>query len=74
MLFKRSETVELQVEGMTCAHCEQAVKRALEALPGVQEARASAAQGTATVKVEPGKADRAAMARAIQEAGYRLKG
>jgi copper chaperone len=73
MLFKKTETVELRVEGMTCGHCERAVKQALEALPGVKGATVSAAEGKATVKVEPGKADVAAMRKAVEEAGYRVK-
>lgn len=73
MLFGRTETIELRVEGMTCGHCEQAVKRALEALPGVKEAQVSAAKGVATVKAEPGRFDRDRAAKAIEEAGYKLK-
>jgi len=73
MLFKRGETVELAIEGMTCAHCERVVKQALEALPGVKEAVVSAAQGKVTLRVEPGRFDRAAAAKAIEEAGYKLK-
>jgi Cu2+-exporting ATPase len=70
-----SETVELAIEGMSCGHCEKAVKKALEALPGVEEATASAAQGKAVLKVAPGvKLDRQTLARAVEEAGYRLKG
>ena len=28
--------IELKVEGMTCGHCEQAVRQALAAVPGVR--------------------------------------
>ena len=73
MLFGKTETVELAVEGMTCHHCEQAVKRALEALPGVKSAEVSAAKGKAVVKAEPGRFDRSAAAKAIEEAGYTLR-
>lgn len=67
-----AETVELAIEGMSCSHCEQAVKKALEALPGVRTAVVSAAQGRAVVAVEPGF-DRDEAAAAIERAGYRLK-
>jgi copper chaperone len=67
-----AETVELKIEGMSCGHCEQAVKKALEGVPGVRSATVSAAKGRATVEVEPGRSDRAAMARAVVQAGYRV--
>jgi copper chaperone len=36
-----SEKVQLTVTGMTCGGCENAVKRALQQLPGVHEVSAS---------------------------------
>ena len=39
----------LRIEGMMCAHCEAAVKTALEALPEVVSAEVSHAAGTAAV-------------------------
>ena len=43
--------IELKVEGMTCGHCEQAVRQALAAVPGV----------TAVLEVDRGQ-QRAAVA------------
>jgi copper chaperone len=75
MLFgKKTEVLSLRVEGMTCGHCEKAVAKALGALPGVKRASANAKEGTATVEVEQGRFDRQAAARAIEEAGYKVKG
>ena len=39
----------LKVEGMMCEHCEARVKKALEAVPGVESAVASHKDGTAVV-------------------------
>ena len=39
----------LKITGMMCAHCEATVKKALEAVPGVTEAKVSHQTGTAVV-------------------------
>ena len=39
----------LKIEGMMCGHCEATVKKALEALEGVESAVVSHESGTATV-------------------------
>ena len=39
----------LKVEGMMCVHCEARVKKALEAVPGVESAVADHTAGTAVV-------------------------
>lgn len=49
MLRKMKEHV-LKVEGMSCAHCQARVKRALEAVEGVLEAQADFKKGEAHVK------------------------
>lgn len=47
-------TVELKVKGMTCTHCEMRVKKALEAVEGVQSAKADHKADKATVTLKPG--------------------
>ena len=49
--IKEETTMEktLKITGMMCAHCEATVKKALEAVPGVTEARVSHQTGTAVV-------------------------
>ena len=42
-------TKTLHVKGMMCSHCEARVKKALEAVDGVQSAVADHAAGTAVV-------------------------
>ena len=60
-------TTKLKVTGMTCLHCVGAVKKALEALPGVDSAEVSLEQAQALVS---GDADVTAMVAAVKEAGY----
>lgn len=57
----------LKVEGMTCGHCQKAVKEALESVAGVQEASVDLEQGIAHVQ---GQADTQALLAAVQEEGY----
>jgi len=47
-------TIELKVKGMSCTHCEMRVRKALEAVEGVQSAKADHKAGKATVTLKPG--------------------
>ncbi|MHC1550803.1 heavy metal translocating P-type ATPase [Phyllobacterium sp. K27] len=60
-------SIELSIEGMTCASCVGRVERALKAIPGVTEAVVNLATERATVK---GTADTANLIAAIQAVGY----
>ncbi|NPV58145.1 MAG: copper-translocating P-type ATPase [Actinobacteria bacterium] len=60
------------VEGMTCASCVARVEKALSGVEGVLSADVNLATERATVTYDPEKADFEAMARAVDEAGYRL--
>ena len=59
------------VEGMHCSHCEAAVCRAVEEVPGVESAKASASRKTLTIK---GPAAEDAIRSAVEKAGYTFKG
>ena len=63
----------LKVEGMMCAHCEARVKKALEAVPGVESAVADHAAGTATVTLTSPVEDQALRA-AVEAADYTVTG
>ncbi|MDZ7601036.1 MAG: heavy metal translocating P-type ATPase, partial [Hoeflea sp.] len=60
-------TVELAVEGMSCASCVGRVEQALKAVPGVSEAVVNLATERATVR---GTADAAMLIRAVENVGY----
>ncbi|MBD0272967.1 MAG: cation transporter, partial [Acetobacteraceae bacterium] len=64
------ETVDLAVEGMSCASCAGRVERALLAVPGVLEAGVSFATAGARVRLARGAATPADLARAVRAAGY----
>lgn len=63
--------IELQVTGMTCGHCENAVNKALAALPGVTRV-VKVSRDEERVVVE-GDADVQALIAAIEEEGYNAK-
>ncbi|QSB05545.1 heavy-metal-associated domain-containing protein [Natronoglycomyces albus] len=60
-----------RITGMTCGHCEGAVKEELSALPEVKDVKVSAAEGTAVVTSEAALDD-AAIRAAVDEAGYEV--
>ncbi|WP_188634277.1 copper chaperone CopZ [Lentibacillus kapialis] len=59
----------LDVSGMTCGHCESAVKGALEELEGVQGVEVSLDTGKVTVIYDE-STDIEAMREAVEEQGY----
>jgi Cu+-exporting ATPase len=59
----------LPITGMSCASCGLRVERALEAVPGVHEARVNLATEEASIRAEA-PADAAALAAAVRRAGY----
>ena len=65
------DTAVYTVEGMHCSHCEAAVCRAVEEIPGVESAKASASRKTLTIK---GPAGEDAIRSAVEKAGYTFKG
>lgn len=66
-----ADVVVYRVEDMYCSHCEAAVVRAVESLPGVTSAKANASACTLTVK---GTATEADVQQAVEGIGYTFKG
>ena len=66
-------TKTLQIEGMMCAHCEATVKKALEALDGVESAVVSHTAGTAVVTLTA-PVDNAVLQDAVQAKDYTVTG
>lgn len=58
---------KLNITGMTCNHCEKAVREALEAVPGSEDVAVDLAAGEATVE---GPADVRTLIRAVEKEGY----
>ena len=65
------DVVIYRVEDMHCSHCEAAVVRAVEELPGVEKAKASASANTLTIK---GPATEETIRSAVEGIGYTFKG
>ena len=61
----------LHVEGMMCGHCEARVKKALEALPAVDEAVISHEAGTAIVTLNAEVSD-ADLKKAVEDQDYKV--
>ncbi|MBR0285879.1 MAG: permease [Bacteroidales bacterium] len=68
---EEADTAVYTVEGMHCSHCEAAVCRAVEEIPGVESAKASASRKTLTIK---GPAAEEFVRAAVEKAGYTFKG
>ena len=63
----------LHIEGMMCGHCEARVKKALEALPAVDEAVVSHEAGTAIVTLNAEVSD-ADLKKAVEDQDYKVTG
>ena len=64
------QTVTLDVQNMFCAVCPITVKKALERVPGVTDAKVDFDKKTASVSFDPDKANPAALTKATADAGY----
>lgn len=67
-----AQSVDLQVDGMTCASCVGRVERALKKVPGVQNAVVNLATERATVQLQGGT-DASRLIAAIEKAGYEAR-
>ena len=66
-------TKTLSVEGMMCMHCEARVRKALEAVDGVKEAKVSHETGKAVVELAKPVAD-AVLTKAVEDQDYKVTG
>ena len=70
---KETEKMEIKVNGMMCAHCEAHVKKALEAIEGIESAAASHEKNLVMITTS-GDVEEAAIKAAVEEAGYEYAG
>ena len=63
----------MKIEGMMCGHCEARVKKTLEAIPGVTEARVSHTSGTAVVTLSA-DVDNDVLRKAVEDQDYKVTG
>ena len=64
------QKTSLQIEKMSCGHCEQAIKEALEKIKGVSSASVSLQDRLATIEYDETTVTLADMVQAVEEAGY----
>ena len=62
--------IRLKINGMSCQHCVMTVKKAIDAVEGVASSEVDV--GSAAVVYDEARTDRERIARAIQDAGYRV--
>lgn len=64
-------TKTMKIEGMMCGHCEATVKKALEAIDGVNSAEVSHEAGTAVVELSEGVQDEV-LQKAVEDKDYKV--
>jgi mercuric ion binding protein len=64
------QTAVLDVQNMNCGLCPVTVKKSLEKVPGVSQARIDFAKKTATVTFDADKANAAVLVKATTDAGF----
>lgn len=65
------ESRTLMVTGMTCEHCEKAVRAEISAIPGVSQVEVDLASGEVKILAETAP-EMAALRAAVEEAGYQV--
>jgi copper chaperone len=66
-----TKQLELNISGMTCGHCAMSVTKELSKLEGAANVNVNPQAGTASLEVAE-SVDQAAVAAAVEEAGYEL--
>lgn len=70
-LEENKMTKKMMIEGMMCAHCEANVKKALEALEGVENAQVSHEKGEAIVSLSS-EVDNDILKKAVEDKDYKV--
>lgn len=73
MTHSNPQPLRLQVQGMSCAGCEQRIGTALRRLDGVVEAAADHTSGEVRLRLDPASTDRGAVVDRIVLAGYAVE-
>lgn len=67
------EKAVLKVEGMSCSHCENAIKKSLGALSGVSSVTVDLKAKTVTVEYDYAKVSLDDIKNEIEDQGYEVK-
>lgn len=66
---ENNKMTSLRIKGMSCQHCVESTKKALETLPGIKDVVVDLKNGTARFE---GEVERAAAQEAIDAIGFEL--
>ncbi|SHI18196.1 copper chaperone [Sporobacter termitidis DSM 10068] len=64
------QNIVLKVEGMSCSHCENRIKKAVGNLTGVKSVGVSLQDKTVTVELDPTVLDAVKIRETIEHEGY----
>ena len=70
---KENKKMKIRVNGMMCRHCEEHVRKALEAIDGIESAKASHEENLVTITASR-DVDEAVIKAAVEGAGYEYAG
>jgi len=70
MTEEKSKKAELKISGMTCAMCNQTIKKSLLNLEGVKDADVNLGNETARIEYDPRKLKLTDLEKAIKDVGY----
>lgn len=68
-----TESMRIQIDGMTCASCVGRVEKALAKIPGVLSAQVNLATESASVRFIKGAVTFAKLSQAVKDAGYQAR-
>ena len=72
MLFSRGKKETLSVRGMSCPHCEQAVEKGVQEMPGINKVKANHEKDRVEIFYKGNVPDLEAVSRKITDLGYEV--
>lgn len=70
---KKMNKITLNVEGMTCEHCEKRVTDALMSASGIKKVKAKAKKNIVEIKFDESQVSEDTIKSIIKETGYEVK-
>lgn len=74
IVMENASKVEINIEGMTCTGCENAIQKTINEFDGVYSSKADHEKGVAIFEFDSTKVDISKVELAINELGYKAKG
>ena len=72
-IMANAQKIELNIDGMTCTGCENAIQKTINEFEGVYTSKADHVKGIALVELDSTKVDILKVKEAINELGYEAK-